>query len=158
MVPLAVVDLLIDSPGFGGSRAHIQQQVQVAIKHLNGKEVHLETLRTLGVFGLLLGLAVTEEQEAVGFSGTEVEGDGASLLRVPFVEDDERLRRLKRDGVQRGYVLALEGHSALDLHLGVAQLGQSGQLEPHVVVFVHDLERGRKETESHWVVCEIISA
>lgn len=112
----------------------------MAIQHLNGKEVHLETLGTLGVFGLLLGLAVAEEQEAVGFGSAKVEGDGARLLCVPLVEDDERLWRLERDGVQRGHVLALEGHGALDLHLRVAQLGQPGQFEPHVVVFVHDLQ------------------
>lgn len=150
MVPLAVIDLLIDCPGFGGSRAHIQQQVQVTVQHLDGKEVHLETLGILGVFGLLLGLAVAEEQEAVGLRGAEVEGDGARLLCVPLVEDDERLGRLERDGVQSGHVLALEGHGAVDLHLQVAQLGQPGQLEPHVVVFVHNLESGREENESHW--------
>lgn len=140
MVPLAVVDLLVHCPGLGGPRAHIQQQVQVAVQHLDGKEVHLETLGTFRVFGLLLGLAVTKEQEAVGLGGAEVEGDGARLLGVPLVEDDERLWRLERDGVQRGHVLALEGHRALYLHLRVAQLGQPGQLQPHVVVFVHDLE------------------
>lgn len=42
MVPLSVVDLLVDGPGLGGAWAHVQQQVQVAVQHLDGKEVHLQ--------------------------------------------------------------------------------------------------------------------
>lgn len=139
MVPLAVIDFLIDCPGLRGSRAHVQQQVQMAIQHLNGKEVHLESLGTLGILGLLLGLAMAEEEEAVGLCGAEVEGDGARLLGVPLVEDDKRLWRLEGDGVQSGHVLALEGHGAVDLHLGITLLGHPGQLKSHVVVFVHNL-------------------
>lgn len=146
MVPLAVIHLLIDCPGLCGSRAHVQQQVQMAVQHLNGKEVHLESLGALGVLGLLLGLAVAEEEEAVGLGGAEVKGDGARLLGVPLVEDDEGLWRLKRDGVQSGYVLALEGHGAVDLHLGIAQLGQPGQLKSHIVVFVHNLNWEQRKT------------
>lgn len=47
MVPLAVIDLLVDCPGLCGSRAHVQQQVQMAIQHLDSKEVHFKSLRTL---------------------------------------------------------------------------------------------------------------
>lgn len=99
MVPLPIIDFLIDRPGLCCSRAHVQQQEQMAIQHLDGKEVHLERLGTLGVLWLLLGLAVAEEEKAVGLSGAEVEGDGTCFLRVPLVEDDIRLWCLKCDGV-----------------------------------------------------------
>lgn len=148
MVPLAVIDFLIDCPGFCGSGAHVQQQVQVAIQHLNGKEVHLESLRTLGILRLLFGLAVAEEEQAVGLRGAEVERDGARLLCVPLVEYDEGLWCLERDGVQRGHVLAFEGHSAVDLHLRIAQLGKPGQLKSHVIVFVHNLKWEERKSES----------
>lgn len=111
----------------------------MAVQHLNGKEVHLECLEALGILWLLLGLAVAEEEQSVGLCGAEVKGDGARLLGVPLVEDDKRLRRLKRYRVQSGHVLTFEGHNALDLHLGIAQFGQPGKLQPHVVVFVHNL-------------------
>lgn len=139
MVPLAVIDFLINRLGLRGSGAHVQQQVQVAVQHLNGKEVHLERLRILGILWLLLGLAVTEEQKAVGLRGAKVKGDGARLFRVPLVEYYKRLWRLEGDGVESGHILALEGHSAMNLHLGITQLGHTGQLKPHVVVFVHNL-------------------
>ncbi len=114
----------------------------MAIEHFNGKEVHLESLGALGILRLLLGLAMAEEEKAVGLCGAEVEGDGACFLSVPLVEDDKRLWRLECDGVQSGHVLALEGHSAMDLHLGITQLGQPGQLKSHVIVFVHNLNWG----------------
>lgn len=41
MIPLSVVDLPVDGLGLGGSRAHVQQQVQVAVQHLDGEEIHL---------------------------------------------------------------------------------------------------------------------
>uniref|UniRef100_A0A3B5KM80 Uncharacterized protein n=1 Tax=Takifugu rubripes TaxID=31033 RepID=A0A3B5KM80_TAKRU len=141
VVPLSIIDFLVDRPGFGGSRAHIQQQVQMAIQHLDGKEIHPGSLGNLGIFRLLLGLPVAEEQKAVGLRGAEVKRDGARLLGVPLVENYERLGCLERDGVQGSHVLTLEGHGAVDLHLGIAQLGQPGQFESHVIVFVHNLER-----------------
>uniref|UniRef100_A0A8C2WN20 Uncharacterized protein n=1 Tax=Cyclopterus lumpus TaxID=8103 RepID=A0A8C2WN20_CYCLU len=113
MVPLAIIDFLID--------------------------FHLESVRILGIFWLLLGLAMAEEQKTVGLCGAEVEGDGARLLSVPLVEDDKRLWRLECDGVKSGHILALEGHSAMDLHLGITLLGHPGQLKSHIVVFVHNL-------------------
>lgn len=141
MVPLSIIYFLVDRPGFGGSRAHIQQQVQMAIQHLDGKEIHLGSLGNLGIFWLLLGLPVAEEQKAIWLRGAEVKRDGACLLGVPLVENYERLRRLERDRVQGSHILTLKGHGAMDLHLGIAQLGQPGQFEPHVIVFVHNLER-----------------
>uniref|UniRef100_A0A3Q3F696 Uncharacterized protein n=1 Tax=Labrus bergylta TaxID=56723 RepID=A0A3Q3F696_9LABR len=139
VVPLSIIDLLIDRPGLCGSRAHIQQQVKMAVQHLDGKEVHLERLGILRVLGLLLGLSVAEEQEAIRLCGAEVKGDGARLLGVPLVQDNEGLRCLECDGIQSGHVLTLESHSAMDLHLGITQFGQPGQLKSHIVVFVHNL-------------------
>lgn len=143
MVPLSIIDFLVDRPGFGSSGAHIKQQVQMAVQHLNGKEVHFGSLGNLRVFWLRLGFPVAEEQKAVGLRGAEVKGDGARLLGVPFVENNERLGCLKRDGVQGGHVLTFKSHSAMDLHLGIAQLGQPGQFESHVIVFVHNLEKNK---------------
>uniref|UniRef100_A0A3P8T3N0 Uncharacterized protein n=1 Tax=Amphiprion percula TaxID=161767 RepID=A0A3P8T3N0_AMPPE len=77
MVPLAIIDFLIDCLGL----------------------FHLEGLGTLGILWLLLGLAVAEKEKSVGLCGSEVKGDGACLLSVPLVEDDKRLGCLKGDGV-----------------------------------------------------------
>lgn len=112
----------------------------MAVQHLNGKEIHFGSLGNLGIFRLLLGLPVAEEQKAVGLCGAEVKGDGACLLGVPLVENYERLGRLECDGIQGGHVLTFKSHSAVDLHLGITQLGQPGQFESHVIVFVHNLE------------------
>lgn len=119
MVPLSIIDFLVDRPGFGGSRAHIQQQVQMAIQHFNGKEIHLGSLGDLGIFRLLLGLPVAEEQKPIWLRGAEVKGDGACLLGIPLIENDERLGRLECDGVQGSHVLTLKGHCSVDLHLGI---------------------------------------
>lgn len=114
----------------------------MSIQHLNGKEIHFESLGTLGVLRLLLGLAVAEEEKAVRLCGAEVKGDGACLLSVPLVENNKRLWRLERDGVQSGHILTFKGNSSVDFHLWVIQLGQPGQLKSHIVVFVHNLIGG----------------
>uniref|UniRef100_A0A3Q1K7D1 Uncharacterized protein n=1 Tax=Anabas testudineus TaxID=64144 RepID=A0A3Q1K7D1_ANATE len=139
VVPIAIINLLINGLGLCGSRAHIQQQVEMSIQHLNSKEIHLESLGTLGVLRLLLRLAVAEEKKAIGLCGAEVKGDGAGLLGIPFVEDDIRLGRFKCNWVQSGHILTLKGHSAMDFHFGITLSGQSGQLKSHIVVFVHNL-------------------
>uniref|UniRef100_A0A3B3THT6 Uncharacterized protein n=1 Tax=Poecilia latipinna TaxID=48699 RepID=A0A3B3THT6_9TELE len=131
MVPFTIIDFFIDCFGLRGSRAHIQQQVQMAVQHLNGKEVHFKSLGCLG--------------KAVGFGGAEVKGDGPRLFGVPLVENNIRLGCLKSDGVQSGYILTLKGHSAMDFHLGVTLLSQPRQLEPHIVVFINNLKRRRRE-------------
>lgn len=46
MVPLPVIDFAVDGLGLGGSRAHVQQQVKVAVQHFNGKEIHLRATKT----------------------------------------------------------------------------------------------------------------
>ncbi len=117
----------------------------MAVQHLDGKKVHLETLGTLGVLWLLLWFAMAEEEEAIRLCGAEVKGDRACLLSVPLVEDDKRLWGLKRDGVQSGHVFTLEGHSTMDLHLGITQLGQPGQFKSYVVVFVHNLKKKQRK-------------
>ena len=139
MVPLPVVDLLVEGACLGSARAHVQQEVQVALQHLDGEEVHPERLRVLGPFDGLLGLPVAEEQQPVGLGGAEVERDRARLLGVPLVQGDEGLGRFEGDGVEGRHVLALEGHHAVDLHLGVPLLRHPGELQTHIVVFVHDL-------------------
>ena len=80
-----------------------------------------------------------EEDEAVRLGGAEVEGDGAHPLGVPLGQADEGLGGLEGDGVQGGHVLAAVRHLALDLHLGVHDAGQPGQLQADVVVLVHHL-------------------
>uniref|UniRef100_A0A3Q2GEI6 Uncharacterized protein n=1 Tax=Cyprinodon variegatus TaxID=28743 RepID=A0A3Q2GEI6_CYPVA len=49
-------------------------QVEMAIQHLNGKEVNFKSLWCLG--------------KAVGFGGAEVKRDGSCLLSVPFVKNN----------------------------------------------------------------------
>jgi len=100
---------------------------------------YLGDLLTLLVLLAFLGLAVGEEDESVGLGGAEVEGDGAHALGVPLGQADEGLGGLEGDGVQRGDVLASVGHLPLDLHLGVHDARQPGQLQADVVVLVHHL-------------------
>lgn len=82
---------------------------------------------------------MAEEEKPAGLCGTEVKGDGACLLGVPFIESYEGLWGLEGDGVKGCHVLTFESHDAMNLHLGITQFGHPGQLEPHVVVFVHNL-------------------
>lgn len=141
MIPLSVIDLLVHGESFGGARAHVQQQVEMAVQHLDGKEVNLERdgALVLLLLLLLLGLAVAEEEQAIRLSGAEVERDGAGLLCRPLVERDKGLGGLEGDGVQRGHALTLEGHRATHLHLGVTLLGKPRELQPYVIVLVHNL-------------------
>ncbi len=67
MAPFSVIDLFgpdfhLDAPG-----AHVHEQVEEAFKQLHGEEVNLRS----EVFGTLWP-AVAEQQEAIGFSGSEV--------------------------------------------------------------------------------------
>lgn len=123
----------------------------MAVQHLNGKEIHFGSLGNLGIFRLLLGLSVAEEQKAVGLRGAEVKGDGTCLFGVPLVENYERLGCLKRDGVQGGHVLTFKSHGAVDFHLGIAQLGQPGQFNSYVIVLVHNLEE-RNDNNSKSII------
>ncbi|KAJ0005079.1 hypothetical protein NQD34_011293, partial [Periophthalmus magnuspinnatus] len=141
VVPLSVVHLLVDRFRLGSPRAHVQQQIQMSIQHLNGKEVHFERLGVdrRHVLWRLLGFSMAEEEQSVRLGGPEVKGDRAGLLGVPLVEDDVRLGGLKGDGVEGCHVLAFKSYGAVDFHLRIALFGQTGQLQPHVVVFVHNL-------------------
>uniref|UniRef100_A0A8C8GMX2 Uncharacterized protein n=1 Tax=Oncorhynchus tshawytscha TaxID=74940 RepID=A0A8C8GMX2_ONCTS len=127
VVPLPIVDLLVDGSGLG-----------VAIQHLDGEEVHLQCQRGSHL-GSLFGLSVAKEEKPVRLCGTEVEGDGARLLGVPLVERDEGPRGLEGDGVKGRHVLAFKGHNAVNLHFGITLFGHPGELESHVVVFIHNL-------------------
>ena len=60
---------------------------------------------------------------------------------------DEGVRGLEGDGVEGGYVLTLEGHQPMDLHVGVALLGQARQLETYIVVLIHHLGQVRRRGE-----------
>uniref|UniRef100_A0A8C3T7A1 Uncharacterized protein n=1 Tax=Chelydra serpentina TaxID=8475 RepID=A0A8C3T7A1_CHESE len=87
VAPLAVVDLLVAGPHLDATRAHVQQQVKVAVQQLHGKVVSLVwALSTALPRGLQAPMA--EEQQPVGLSGAEVKGDGASLLGVPLGQGD----------------------------------------------------------------------
>lgn len=121
MVPFAIIDLLIDGPGLRGARAHVQQQVQVAVQHFDSKEVHLESLGPTGLFAGL-GPAVAKEQQPIGFCGAEIEGYGTGPTGCPGAQSHEGLWRLESHGIQSGYALALEGYCPVNLHFGVPQL------------------------------------
>uniref|UniRef100_A0A665WVQ0 Uncharacterized protein n=1 Tax=Echeneis naucrates TaxID=173247 RepID=A0A665WVQ0_ECHNA len=99
----------------------------------------------LAIIDFLIDCSGLCEEKAVGLCGAEVKGNGACLLGVPFVEDDEGFWRLKCDGVQSGHVLTLESHSSVDLHLGIALSSQPGELKSHVIVFVNNLNREERE-------------
>lgn len=81
-----------------------------------------------------------EEDQAIGFRGAEVKGDGSHALGVPLGEADEGFRGLEGDGVQRGHVLTLVRHLTLDFHLGVHDASEAGQLQSNVIVLVHHLQ------------------
>uniref|UniRef100_A0A8C9YQ21 Uncharacterized protein n=1 Tax=Sander lucioperca TaxID=283035 RepID=A0A8C9YQ21_SANLU len=143
MVPGAVVDLSLCGLDFDGAGAHVQQQVQPTVQQLHRKEVHLVVLLALCV-PAVLGLAVGEEYQPVGFRGAEVKGDGAYAFGVPFGQGQVRVRRLEVDGVEGGNVFALEDHITLEFHLGVYDAGEAGQLQPDIIVLVHHLGKKYK--------------
>uniref|UniRef100_A0A8C8STH0 Uncharacterized protein n=1 Tax=Pelusios castaneus TaxID=367368 RepID=A0A8C8STH0_9SAUR len=107
VAPLAIIDLLVAGSHLDATRAHVQQQVEVAIQQLHGKVVSLVwALSTALPRGLEPPMA--KEQQPVGLGGAEVKGDGACLLGVPLGQGDVGLGRLKGDRVQRRHVLAAE--------------------------------------------------
>lgn len=81
-----------------------------------------------------------EEDESVGFGGPEIEGDGADPLGIPLGQAEVGIRALKVDWVQGGYVFTLKHHFPLELHLGVYDAGQTGELQTDVVILVDHLE------------------
>lgn len=104
----------------------------------------------LAALGLLafLGLAVGEQDESVGLGGPEVEGDRTHSLGVPLGEAEVGVRALEVDRVQGGHVLTLKHHVTLELHLGVYDAGQTGELQTDVVILVDHLE-GVEEKRDH---------
>uniref|UniRef100_A0A3Q4H4B1 Uncharacterized protein n=1 Tax=Neolamprologus brichardi TaxID=32507 RepID=A0A3Q4H4B1_NEOBR len=82
MVPFSIIDLFVD--------------VQVSIKHLNSKKVHL-CARILAL--LLPGFAVAEKHQPIGLCRPEVKRDGSRLLRCPLAQCHVRLWGVKRHGV-----------------------------------------------------------
>lgn len=124
MVPRPVVDFILRCFDLDGTRAHVQEQVQTPVQQLHCEKVHLGVLLAPGGLSVLR-LAVSEQDQAVGLRGAEVERDGAHALGVPLGKADVGLRRLERDGVQSGHVLALKHNISLDLHLRVHDARQA---------------------------------
>uniref|UniRef100_A0A8D2ZS48 Uncharacterized protein n=1 Tax=Scophthalmus maximus TaxID=52904 RepID=A0A8D2ZS48_SCOMX len=153
VVPGAVIDLGQRSLDLDGPRAHIQQQVQRSVQQLHREEVHLVVLLALGV-PPVLGLAVSEEDQPVGLGSAEVEGDGAHALGVPFGQGQVGVGGLKVDGVEGGDVFALEGDVALELHLGVNDASEAGQLQADIVVLVHHLQKEHTGLEASHIFNE----
>uniref|UniRef100_A0A3P8YAK9 Secreted protein n=1 Tax=Esox lucius TaxID=8010 RepID=A0A3P8YAK9_ESOLU len=119
MAPLSVVHLLVAGLQLDAPRAHVHQQVEEPVQELHGKVVGLHVPAQLRLFGPV-GSAVTEQEQAAGLRGAEVEGDGARFLGVPLGQGDEGLRGLKGDGVQGGHVLAAEDQVAVQADFRVS--------------------------------------
>uniref|UniRef100_A0A8C7VED9 Uncharacterized protein n=1 Tax=Oncorhynchus mykiss TaxID=8022 RepID=A0A8C7VED9_ONCMY len=100
MAPLPVVHLLITGLQLDTPRPHVHET---------------------------LGAPVAEQQQAAGFCGAEVEGDGACFLGVPLGQGDEGLGGLKGDGVQGGHVLTAEDEVSVQADLRVPLDGQPGE-------------------------------
>uniref|UniRef100_A0A8C7VY86 Uncharacterized protein n=1 Tax=Oncorhynchus mykiss TaxID=8022 RepID=A0A8C7VY86_ONCMY len=98
--------------------AHVQQQVQSSIQQLYSKEVYFVVLLPCCVPPVLGYLAV----------GPEVKGDRTHSLGVPLGEAEVGVGALEVDRVQGGHVLTLKHHVTLELHLGVYDAGQTGEL------------------------------
>uniref|UniRef100_A0A671PZH5 Uncharacterized protein n=1 Tax=Sinocyclocheilus anshuiensis TaxID=1608454 RepID=A0A671PZH5_9TELE len=94
MAPFSVIDLFVPDFDLDAPGAHVHEQVEEAFKQLHGKEVNLWS----AVFGTLQP-AVAEQQEAVGFGGSEVEGHGTGFLGVPARKGYVSGRRVETDGV-----------------------------------------------------------
>lgn len=143
MVPFPIVGFLLSGFHFDGARAHVKQQVQVAVKEFHGKEVHLGVLLAPSILPLL-GLAMSEEDETVGLGGTEVKGDGTHAFGVPLGQADISLWGLKVDGVQCGHILTLEYNFAIDFHLGIPNPGQARQLQTDVIILINNLSKAKQ--------------
>uniref|UniRef100_A0A8C6IKB8 Uncharacterized protein n=1 Tax=Mus spicilegus TaxID=10103 RepID=A0A8C6IKB8_MUSSI len=127
MVPFPIIGFLLSGLHFDGARAHVKQQIQVAIKKFHSKEVNFCVLLAPDIFPFLR-LPVSEENQAVGLSGAKVKGNGAHTFGVPLGQADVSLWGLKVDGIQCGHVLTLEHNFTIDFHLGVSNPGQARQL------------------------------
>uniref|UniRef100_A0A3B4TVX3 Uncharacterized protein n=1 Tax=Seriola dumerili TaxID=41447 RepID=A0A3B4TVX3_SERDU len=143
MVPGAVIDLSQRGLDLDGPRPHIQQQVQPSIQQLHRKEINLVVLLALSIASVL-GLTVGEEYQPIGFGGAEVERNGAHAFGVPFRQSQVRVRGLEVDGVEGGDIFALEDNVALELHLGVHDTSEAGQLQADIIVLVHHLGKKYK--------------
>lgn len=142
MVPFPIVGFLLSSFHFNGARAHVQQQVQIAIKEFHSKEVHLGVLLTPHILPLL-GLAMREEDQAIWLGGTEIKGDRTHAFGVPFRQTYISLWGLEVDGVQCGYILTLEYDFTIDFHLGIPNPGQARQLQTDVIILINNLSKAK---------------
>lgn len=143
MVPFPIVGFLLSGFHFDGARAHVKQQVQVAIQEFHGKEVHFGVLLAPNILPLL-GLAMSEEDQAVGLGGAEVKGDGTHAFGIPLGQAYISLGGLKVDGVQRGHILTLEYNFPIDFHLGIPNPGQARQLQTDVIIFINNLSKAKR--------------
>uniref|UniRef100_A0A8C8YSF4 Uncharacterized protein n=1 Tax=Prolemur simus TaxID=1328070 RepID=A0A8C8YSF4_PROSS len=144
VVPFPIIGFLLSGLHFDGARAHVKQQVQVAIQELHGKEVYFCVLLAPRILPLL-GFSMSKEDQAIGLSGAEVEGDGAHTFSVPLGQADVSLRGLKVDGVQRSHILTLEHNFAIDFHLGVPNPGQARQLQTDVIILINNLSKAKQK-------------
>lgn len=143
MVPFPIIGLLLSGFYFNGAWAHVQQQVQIAIKEFHSKEVHLGVLLAPNILPLL-GFAMSEEDQAIWLGGTEVEGDGTHAFGVPFGQTYVSLWGLEVDRVQCGHILTLEYNFPVDFHLGIPNPGQTRQLQTDVIILVNNLSKAKQ--------------
>lgn len=125
VAPLAVIDLAAGRPQLDAPRAHVQQEIEVTIQQLHGKVVG-PLGRTVAAYPGPSPPALAEEQQPIGLSGSEVQGDGTSALGAPAGQCDKGLRTLKGHRVQGSHILTTERQIPLQLHLRVPFLSQSG--------------------------------
>uniref|UniRef100_A0A673IN88 Uncharacterized protein n=1 Tax=Sinocyclocheilus rhinocerous TaxID=307959 RepID=A0A673IN88_9TELE len=94
VAPFSVIDLFVPDFHLDAPGAHVHEQVEETFKQLHDEEVHLRSV----IFGTLWP-PVAEQQEAVGFGGSEVEGHGTGFLCVPVRKGYISSRRVETDGV-----------------------------------------------------------
>uniref|UniRef100_A0A8D2DJS0 Uncharacterized protein n=1 Tax=Sciurus vulgaris TaxID=55149 RepID=A0A8D2DJS0_SCIVU len=140
VVPFPVIGFLLSGFHFDGAGAHVKQQVQIAIEKFHSKEVNFCVLLTPSILSLL-GLAVSEEDQAIGLSGAEVKGDRAHSFGVPLGQADVSLWGLKVDGVQCGHILTLEYNFTIDFHFCVPNPCQTRQLQTDVIILINNLSK-----------------
>uniref|UniRef100_A0A8C6N4S7 Uncharacterized protein n=1 Tax=Mus spicilegus TaxID=10103 RepID=A0A8C6N4S7_MUSSI len=94
VAPFTIIDLAARRPQLDAPGAHVQQKVEVTIQQLHGKVVG-PLGRTVTAYPGPGPPALAEEQQPIGLSGSEVQGDGTGALGAPAGQCDKGLRTLK---------------------------------------------------------------